>query len=432
MKIRDKLDSLSPRKRDGERRVVLSDLRRRLDRLSALRRVEATTEAYPRRERTIEELVDGQFLSTPYGEVFATRETYGSGHRHGGTLLGELLEVPHYPAHLITKDERLKDIDFARTIFLDTETTGLAGGTGTYAFMVGVGSFQGGGFAVQQLFMRNHAEEKAMLFLLGGLLDHCDFLVTFNGKNFDIPLLETRFILSRLSIPFADKANYDLLFPSRRIWRRVCHNCRLVTLEAQLLDIDRGDDIPSELISSLYFDFIRRGDPRKISPVFYHNRMDILSMVILAHRIHVTYHEPSAVLSRRGIEHVVLGKLFMEHGLVEKATACLEQALKHCEGPLQWEAMKFLSLAYKRRGQWKRSAVLWEDMISWDGRRSSFPYVELAKYYEHRVRDYSKALEMVRMAFEMFDYLGFSEREALLHRQRRLMGKQMSARGSTV
>ncbi len=373
--------------------------------------------------------MDGRFLSTPYGEIFSARETYGSGYRHGGTLLGELLEVPPYPAHRLTRDERLKDIDFTRALFIDTETTGLAGGTGTYAFMVGVGSFQGGGFTIQQLFTRNHAEEGAMLFLLGEILDHYDFLVTFNGKNFDIPLLETRFILSRLNSTLAEKPNYDLLFPSRRIWRRSCHNCRLVTLEAQLLDLHREGDIPSELIPSLYFDFIRTGDAHKMSPVFYHNRMDILSMVSLAHRIHVTYHEPLAVLSRKGIEHVILGKLFMEHGMMEKAIGCLEEALKLCDDTLQWEAMSFLSLAYKKRYQWERSALLWEDMISWDGRRSSFPYVELAKYYEHRVKDYSKALGIVRRAFEMLDYLSLSEREAFLHRQRRLIGKERRALG---
>jgi uncharacterized protein YprB with RNaseH-like and TPR domain len=424
LKIRDKLNSLHLRKGDGEKGAVLSELRRRLDRLSDPRKVKATANAYPPRRKAIEELVDGQFLSTPFGEVFSVRETYGSGYRYGGILLGELLEVPHYPAHLITRDERLKDIDFTRTLFLDTETTGLSGGTGTYAFMVGVGSFEGGGFTVQQLFMRDHSEEKAMLFLLGELLDRNDFLVTFNGKNFDIPLLETRFILSRFSVPFADKANYDLLYPSRRIWRRVCHNCRLVTLEAQLLDIDRGSDIPSELIPYLYFDFVRTGNAEKISHVFYHNRMDILSMVILAHRIHLTYHDPSAFRSRRGIEHMILGKLFMEHGMIEKATGCLEEAFKLLDEPFQWEAMRFLSLAYKKRGLWERSTAVWEDMISWDGRRSPFPYVELAKYYEHGVRDYSKALEMVRRAFEMVDCLGSSEREALLHRERRVIRKE--------
>jgi hypothetical protein len=90
--------------------------------------------------------------------------------------------------------------------------------------------------------------------------------------------------------------------------------------------------------------------------------------------------------------------------------------------------MRCLSLTYKRRGQWERSAALWEEMISWDGRRSPFPYVELAKYYEHRAKDYSKALEMVRRTFEMVDWLGLSEREALLHRQRRVMGKEELAR----
>jgi uncharacterized protein YprB with RNaseH-like and TPR domain len=432
LKIKDKLDSLSFRKEGGEKRVVLSDLRRRLDRLSDPRRVEATTHGYSPRGKAIDELVDGQFLSTPFGEIFAARETYGSGYRHGGTLLGELLEVPYYPAHLITRDERLKDIDFTRTLFLDTETTGLSGGTGTYAFMVGVGSFQGGAFTVQQLFMRNHSEEKAMLLLLGELLDGYDFLVTFNGRNFDIPLLETRFILSRFSAPFGKKPNYDLLFPSRRIWRRSCDNCRLATLEAQLLDINREGDIPSELIPYHYFDFVRTGNAEKISRVFYHNRVDILSMVILAHRIHSTYHDPLAFHSRGGIEHMALGKLFMEHGMIEKATGCLEEALKLCDEPFQWEAMRVLSLAYKRRGLWERSAALWEDMISWDGGRSPFPYVELAKHYEHRVKNYPKAREMVRRAFEMVDWVGLSEKEALLHRERRVVRKEKEARRSTV
>ena len=198
------------------------------------------------------------------------------------------------------------------------------------------------------------------------------------------------------------------------------------------MDIDRGDNIPSELIPYYYFDFVKTGNVEKISRVFYHNRMDILSMVILAHRIHSTYHDPSALHPRRGIEHVVLGKLFMEHGMIEKATGCLEEAVKLCDEPFQWEAMRFLSLTYKRKGQWERSAALWEDMISWDGSRSSFPYVELAKHYEHRVKDYSKTLEMVRRAFEMVDCLSSSEREALLHRERRVIRKEKKARRSIV
>ena len=199
-----------------------------------------------------------------------------------------------------------------------------------------------------------------------------------------------------------------------------------------MLDIDRGDDIPSELIPYLYFDFVRTGNAEKISRVFYHNRMDILSMVILAHRIHLTSHDPSAFHPRRGIEHVVLGKLFMEQGMIEKATGCLEEAVKLCDEPFQWEAMRFLSLAYKRRGLWQRSAALWEDMISSDGSQSPFPYVELAKYYEHRAKDYSKALEIVQRAFEMVDCFGFSEREAFLHRQRRVTRKEKRVRHSTV
>ena len=206
----------------------------------------------------------------------------------------KFLAIPTYPAHLLSRDERFKDLDLQKTLFLDTETTGLTGGTGTFVFMVGLGFFCEGGFLVRQLFMRDYSEERACLSLLNEFLESFQFLVTFNGRHYDIPLLETRFILSRMNSRIREMPNFDLLFPSRKIWKGAYENCRLVTLESKLLGMGRQDDVPSEWIPHFYFEYVQTGDATKIHRVFYHNQMDILSMVALMGRIHLVYHDPQA------------------------------------------------------------------------------------------------------------------------------------------
>ena len=136
-------------------------------------------------------------------------------------------------------------------VLVATETTGLSGGTGTFAFMVGLGFFQEDKFLIHQFFMRDYSEERASLSLIKKIIDSFQFLVTFNGRHYDIPLLETRFILSRIGSNIREMPNFDLLYPSRRIWKGAYENCRLVTLESKLLGVERTDDIPSEWIPYL-------------------------------------------------------------------------------------------------------------------------------------------------------------------------------------
>jgi uncharacterized protein YprB with RNaseH-like and TPR domain len=413
----NRLTSISSSQSEDKSRVI-SDLKGRLDRLLEPKKVYRREAGYP-----IEKLVAGEIISTPEGETFRAEEYFPPHSRYGEVTLTEILDIPTYPAHLLLRDDRLRELDFRKALFLDTETTGLSGGTGTFAFMVGLGFFQGDGFLVHQFFMRDYSEERASLSLLQEILESFQFLVTFNGRHYDIPLLETRFILSRKSSKIREMPNFDLLYPSRKIWKGAYENCRLVTLESRLLGMEREDDIPSEWIPSLYFDYIQTGDARKIHRVFYHNRMDILTMVVLAGRIHLTYHNPQAARPGKGVEHFSLGRLFWDHGEHEKAIPCFEIALKRCDDELAWEVMKWLSIAFKKTGDSEKARSLWEEMMGWPYKRDAHPYIELAKYHEHRLKEFEKAIGYVDQALAMTPSHREREIELLLERKRRLLKK---------
>lgn len=421
MDLKERLRQLSSISRASTAPIEVEDegdLRVRLDRLLQPEKIYRKRERFP-----IERLVQGEIVSTPEGETFRAEEHFPPHFRYGEMTLAEIHDIPTYPAHLLLKDERLKELDFRKALFLDTETTGLSGGTGTFAFMVGLGFFQGDRFVVQQLFMRDYSEERASLSLLQEILESYQFLVTFNGKHYDIPLLETRMILSRKRPKIREMPNFDLLYPSRKIWKGTYENCRLITLESRLLGMGREDDIPSEWIPSLYFDYIQTGDARKIHRVFYHNRMDILTMVALAGRIHLIYHDPQAARPRRGVEHFSLGKLFWDHGEREKAIPCFEVALKRCDDALAWEVMKWLSMAYKRTGKIEQARSLWEEMMSWPYKKDGHPYIELAKYHEHRLKEFEKAMDYVNRALAITPSHREWEVELLLKRKERLLKK---------
>jgi uncharacterized protein YprB with RNaseH-like and TPR domain len=406
-------------KEEASKSQIINDLRQRLDRVFEPQKV------YPRRRAIpIEQLVKGEVISTPDGETFCVREIFPPDHPCGEMILSEVLDIPTYPAHLLSRDDQLRDLDLRKTLFLDTETTGLTGGTGTFAFMIGVGFFRGDEFHIQQLFMRDYSEERASLSLLTELLKSFQFLITFNGRHYDIPLLETRFILSRLPSTIREIPNFDLLYPSRKIWKGAYQNCRLVTLESQLLGMERTDDIPSEFIPSLYFDYLRTGNAMSIHRVFYHNQMDVLAMVALTGRIHLVYHDPHAARPRKGVEHFALGRLFWDHGRPDKAIPCFEVALNRCDEDLAWDVMRWLSLAFRKTGQTERARSLWEEMATWPRRRDAFPYVELAKFHEHRLKDFDGALANVEKALALTPSYQQREIELLGHRRERLEQKK--------
>ncbi|HEY3066881.1 MAG TPA: ribonuclease H-like domain-containing protein [Methylomirabilota bacterium] len=365
---------------------TLDDLRR------IIRRIEHARPPRPAPE-AVEDAVGGTLVETANGTVVLVRREYARHHRHGRYPIDAAFSAS---ADVLSVIARNGDVpaDPARFVFVDTETTGLAGGTGTYAFLVGVGYLEEDRFVVDQYFMRDFDDEAALLSALEPIIAGATALVTFNGAGFDLPLLETRFILARRRSP-AVLPHLDLLAPSRRIWGPWLDDCRLPTLEREVLGLLRENDIAGGLIPAVYFDFLRRRNPKSLPAVFSHNRHDVLSLAALLGWL-------ARVLSgdERGLtpeEHAGLGRLW-ERADLERSRACYEAALMAGLGGdgARWVRLR-LALWEKRCARWEAACALWEAAARecvFDPR----PWEELAKFHEHRRRDAQAARAIVTTA----------------------------------
>jgi hypothetical protein len=386
--------------------VALDDLRR------FIRRLEARWAPEP-----VERVVQGDVIHTEAGPLVAVRREYPLSHRHGRVPLGHAGAIPAEVLPLIASPPGAAPPGGGRLLFLDVETTGLAGGTGTYAFLVGVGWLECDRFVVAQYFMRDFDEEPALLAALDGLLRGADGLVTFNGCGFDLPLLETRFILQRR--PWAAPGPHlDLLYPARRVWWAHLDDCRLNTLERQVLGLTREDDVPGALIPSLYFEFLRTRRAAPLARVFHHNRADVLSLAALLGWFGQALSGGAVELGPG--ELAGLGRLW-ERVDPERSAACYRAAL--AAGLGGWHAHRVrLRLARweKRRARWEAACALWE--ASTRGGFDPRPWEELAKYYEHRRRELARAYALVVEAVEAAVSAGAPPRvlDALARRRRRL------------
>ncbi|HEV2448137.1 MAG TPA: ribonuclease H-like domain-containing protein, partial [Candidatus Sulfopaludibacter sp.] len=216
----------------------------------------------------IHELMSGEVVRTAHGEHFETERVWERHRRHGSVGIADLAGLPDDLLAPLSEGAIAHPTKWA---FLDTETTGLAGGTGTYAFLIGVGSIDAAGFRLRQFFMRDYGEEASLLSRLAEYLAPFDVLVTYNGKAYDQPLLETRFRMARARHPFDRMEHLDLLFGARRLWKLRLESCRLVDLENRILGVEREGDLPGELIPYCYFEYLRTQRAFKLVPIFHHN-----------------------------------------------------------------------------------------------------------------------------------------------------------------
>jgi uncharacterized protein YprB with RNaseH-like and TPR domain len=348
---------------------------------------------YPR----VDEVLEAKELNTPFGEHLMAEMIYSSSFKHGNRILANIFDTAPDTVKLIAKDSNFEEFDFSRCVFIDTETTGLAGGTGTLAFLIGLGFFEGERFRVIQYFMRDYDEETAVLYTLANLLREFDSIVSFNGKSYDIPLLSTRYMLNRMENPFNKAFHLDLLSSARRLYKERFESVSLSSLETNLLSLGRKGDIPGYEIPSVYFQYLRDRNPHPLKPIFYHNRMDILSMVTLSASIAESFDDPFATTACADQDFYCLGRVFQDMGMIDRSIDCYKRALD-IPG-VRGKAYIQLSLLFKRQGQWEQAEKLWLRMI--DKRiHVIFALVELAKYYEHRVKDYNKALAVSQKALE--------------------------------
>jgi len=375
---------------------------------------------------TIDSVVAGSFIPTPRGEVFIAEQTYPLGYIYGTSPLTSTFPLSHISQW--ANDPQIQGFHPSKFAFLDTETSGLSGGTGTYAFLVGVARFIDDNFVVQQFFMRDPAEEPALLEGLAKFLAPCEALVTFNGKAFDAPLLSTRYRLHQIPIPYKDYSHLDLLPLARRLWRDRLESRALKYLEEHVLGLTRSsEEVPGYEIPFLYFDYLRTGDARQLGGVFYHNAMDVVAMAALLAHMNDMLESPYDGKVQHGLDFVALGKLFEDLGHWEESARLFERGLEFGLDESDFGvAVKRLSILQKRRGDLDEAVRLWEESAK---RGHLYAFIELAKHYEHKMRDAKSAMKWTKSALKLVEktempaYMRKHWKEDLEHRMERLKRK---------
>ncbi len=349
------------------------------------------------------------------GEVVAeglvlVRRAVALRHMHGNRELAQLLGTDLAPlaGHGIPAASDL--------LFLDTETTGLAGGTGTLAFLLGLARVEGEQLMVRQFFLTRFAGEAALWEQAAPWLREAAALASFNGKSFDVPLMVTRLRLNGWEDLTRGKFHLDLLHPLRRAYGRRWPDCRLQSAEVRLLDLHRQGDLPSALVPEVWRALIKRGDMHALPELLHHNHVDLLSLVTLVPALAAAHGRPDA--RREDVPAVARGHL--ARGDEAMARACLEAHWRELDAG----GMADLARLRRRRGDWAGAVELWS-MLAENGNVAALE--ELAKYHEHRRKDYAAALALTRRLLRL-------QGRADAHRRRqsrlwRKMGESMVVPG---
>ena len=311
-------------------------------------------------------------------------------HRTGRAPARAAKDVDCTLLSLLALDPALASVDFGRALYLDTETTGLSGGTGTVAFLVGLatfGSAEGGttwadrGLFVEQLLVRTLGEEVPMLAYVRERIEAASAIVTFNGKAFDMPLLRTRFAMNRFPPP-PDRPHLDLLHVARRVHGR---KCKLTALEERVLGFVREDDVPSGEVSGRYLHFLRTGNESALLGVVEHNLQDVISMAAL-----VGLYGSNDATDLAAEDLVGVARTLKRAGSLDRAFDVANAARDRGAG---LEALRARAAIARARGDRDRALADLETLLAEVDCPSA--RLDLAKLYEHHVKDAARALDLV-------------------------------------
>ena len=366
------------------------------------------------RSAHLEATPGGEWRDSAHGRSFVVVRRYGPDAGCGRSTIGEIA------ARLaeVTGAAALISAPAARPpfVFFDLETTGLSGGAGTYAFMVGCGWFDSAdSFVTEQHLLVDYTLEHLMLRTVAAELSRAGALVSFNGKSFDVPVLETRYSYNRMASPCGDLPHLDVLHPARRFWDNG-ESCSLTVLERQVLGASRSGDVPGFEIPARYFQFIRSGDAQPLAAVFEHNRRDLLSLAGLTARLlHLIHAGPRETQDAR--EALALGRVYARGGLESRAAEAFEHALGLSGGtriisrrgdgasiPVEVEALRALAVAARRARHFEAAAVRWQQVLDVPGcprQILSEASEALAIHHEHRARDLATARMFALKTLEM-------------------------------
>ncbi len=367
-------------------------------------------------------VVDGTEVATPYGSVFVATHSYDLYRPFGYRCLGELHRVDMGGLSMLAGDDRLTSCTPQDCLFIDIETTGLAGGTGTFAFLIGVGWIEEHAFITRLVLARDFSEEAAALSLVAGMAHGKKLLVSYNGKAFDLGILAARFILNRLTNPFLDLPHLDLFHPTRRLIGRRLENTRLGTVERAVLGMYRDEDIPSSEIPQRYFRYLTTKDGTLLREVLEHNRYDIVSMALLAAHLNDLIFHGQYAINAESEDAIAAARLHACRGNFWMAEQLLHSLLESRCDKLFGECAKELSLIWKRQGKWIEAVGLWKRMLEKDP-FDVFAAEELAKWLEHHQMNFVEAIHIVERALKGCTHSDETIRQALRHRLERLMRK---------
>ena len=353
----------------------------------------------------LDDVIPGTEVHNSLGSCYLCRSEFPNGYKHGVIEFSSIISTSEISS--VSKPATNGEMNPEGLFFLDTETTGLSGGTGIFAFLVGVGYQKADVFRVDQYLIRDPGEEASMLLELSNFFEKSSIISTFNGKSFDVPLLNARYTLNRLPLPFEKMNHLDLLHLSRRLWRNRLASRTLQDLEREILRIPRDEnEVPGWMIPEIYFDYQRTGDPTPLAGVLYHNRMDILSLAALMIYI-------SNALRQVSLDQYLLhstdlysmGVIYDNAGMELEAEKlflrCLED--NYFEASFIPDIYARLAQNYKKNERWDDAVKMWQAGVE---RRDLNAAIELAKFYEHRAGDFSTALSWARKAEDLLDQSG--------------------------
>ena len=396
-------------------------LRRQLDRLYGRGTSPVTTEIGALRlelekireqqTRRLADEMDGYWAQEDSGRTLVIDRSMPLLQQHAGVELEHYLNIDPRSFGLLFGDNDLFHFNPARTVFLDTETTGLSGGAGTYVFLVGLGYFDDARFVIRQFLMPGLGAEPAHLSALSRLVAGRGFeqIVTFNGRSFDLPILNDRYILNRLASPFAGLKHLDLLHPCRLLWRRKVGTCSLQSLEQSVLGFYREGDIPSRLIPRIFLTFARSGQTRGLRPVLRHNRMDLLSMLSLCCVACRILGEPE---EQTEIDALALARLYRVRGHRDLAIEWLRRAVSQLpeDSSDRRRAQSRLAELLRKSDCESDALCLYLDLIqSWPDPPPSI-FEGAAKILEHSSGNFDAALEIVEQAQRLYPTPLFARR----------------------
>jgi uncharacterized protein len=349
-----------------------------------------------RRHPAFNPLPPGKVRGNSLGSHYLIEATYPDDYFHGKVRLGRFSSADLESLTTLMRS-KVSVPHRDRIVFLDTETTGIQGGTGMCPFLIGIGYFSGDEFRMLQYFIRDFDEEPSMLLALAEKLRQFELTITYNGAAFDLPLLETRFTLARLGSPLQAMSHFDLLFTARKLWRTGHGSCRLIALESELLSFPRGPDVPGAMIPRAYFDYLQRRPTPVLESVFTHNVHDIVSLAALTvHACDRVSFEPAALDDP--LDLFSLARILDGSSDWSRSRVLYEMAVNGgLPEPVRIKALECLAVIYRRCGEHDLALSTCQELMRY-AEFSMAGYEGAAIHYERVAGDFEAALGILREA----------------------------------